>query len=184
VLFRFGILVASLGGFTSWLVHTSVDWMSLMPGMTGMALCGAAVLTAYDGTHVESPWLPRTLAAVGVVLVLLGAVFLGRETIAERLKLDGEAQLASNPTQALHEAQRSLAYNGASVPARYVESAAYERLGDYARSRGALLAAIKQEPSDWVTWVLLGELTARHGDLRTATADYHRAVDLNPRIGA
>jgi hypothetical protein len=179
-----GIMVASLGGFTSWLVHTSVDWMSLMPGMTGMALCGAAVLTAYDGTHVESPWLPRTLAAVGVVLVLLGAVFLGRETIAERLKLDGEARLASNPTQALHEAQRSLAYNGASVPARYVESAAYERLGDYARSRGALLAAIKQEPSDWVTWVLLGELTARHGDLRTATADYHRAVDLNPRIGA
>jgi hypothetical protein len=175
-----GMIVAALGGFTTWLVHTSVDWMSLMPGMTGMALCGAAVLTVYDGRPVVSRRISRSLVAVGVLVVLLGAVFLGRTTIAERLELDGQAELASNPTQALHDAQRSLAYNGASVPARYVESGAYERMGDYARSRGALLAALDQEPSDWVTWVLLGDSAVRSGDLETARADYRVAHGLNP----
>ena len=175
------MIVASLGGFTAWFIDTSVDWMSLMPGMTGMALCGAAVLTASDGTLGESRRLRRPVAAAAVVLVVLGAVLLGRATVAERLKLDGEAHLASNPTGALHDAQRSLAFDGASVEARYLESAAYEQMGDYARSRGALIAAIEQEPSDWVTWGLLGDLAGRHGDFRTARFDYRRALALNPR---
>ncbi len=175
------MIVASLGGFTAWFIDTSVDWMSLMPGMTGMALCGAAVLTASGGTPGDSSRLRRPVAAAGVVLVVLGAVLLGRATVAERLKLDGEAHLASNPTGALHDAQRSLAFDGASVEARYLESAAYERMGDYARSRGALVAAIEQEPSDWVTWGLLGDLAGRHGDFRTARIDYRRALALNPR---
>jgi hypothetical protein len=176
-----GLIVAALGGFTAWLVQTSGDWLSLMPGMTGMALCGAAVLTASEGGPVASRRVSPALAAVGVVLVLFGGVFLGRATIAERLELDAENHLASDPSQALHDAQDSLAFNGASVQARYVESAAYERMGDDARSRGALLAAIKQEPSDWLTWALLGDSAVRRGDFRMAGVAYRRAHVLNPR---
>ena len=175
------MVVAALGGFTAWLVHTSVDWMALMPGMTGMALCGAAVLTAYDGRTGGSRRLPLSFAAVGVVLIMLGAVFLARATIAQRLEVDGESRLASNPTQALHDAQRSLAFNGASVPARYLESAAYTRMGDYARSRGALFAALQQEPNNWLTWALLGDVAVRDRDFRTASVYYRHALVLNPR---
>jgi hypothetical protein len=175
------IFVASLGGFTGWLVHTSVDWMSLLPGLTGMALCGAAVLTAFEGKRRGSRGLPLPFAVAGLVLILFGAVFLGRATIAERLELDGEAQLSKNPAQGLRDAERSLAFNGASVPARYLESAAYSRMGDYARSRGALFAALDQEPSDWVTWALLGDLAVRHRDFRVARANYRVAHMLNPR---
>jgi hypothetical protein len=176
-----GMMVAALGGVTAWLVQTSGDWMSLMPGMTGMALCGAAVLTASEGGPVASRRLSPALAAVGVVLVLFGGVFLGRGTIAERLELDAASQLATAPAQALHDAQDSLAFNGASVQARYIESAAYERMGDHARSRGALLAALKQEPSNWLTWALLGDSAARRRDFRMAGVAYRRAHALNPR---
>ena len=38
------VLVASLGMVTAWLVHTSVDWIHLLPGVTGVALVGAVCL--------------------------------------------------------------------------------------------------------------------------------------------
>ena len=41
---RAPVVVAGLGVVTAWLVHTSVDWMHLLPGLTGIALLGAAVL--------------------------------------------------------------------------------------------------------------------------------------------
>jgi hypothetical protein len=175
------MIVVALGGFTAWFVQTSGDWMSLMPGMTGMALCCAAVLTASEGSAVAPRRLSRALVAAGVVLILFGAVFLGRATLAERLRLDAENHLANNPSQALHEAQDSLAFNGSSVQARYVESAAYERIGDHALSRGVLLSAIRQEPGNWLTWALLGDLAVRRRDFRMAGVAYRRARALNPR---
>ncbi len=39
-----GLTVAAGGTFAVWLVHTSVDWLHLIPGLTGIALCSAAVL--------------------------------------------------------------------------------------------------------------------------------------------
>ena len=39
-----GLAVAAGGTFAVWLVHTSVDWLHLIPGLTGIALCSAAVL--------------------------------------------------------------------------------------------------------------------------------------------
>ena len=36
------VVVAALGVVTAWFVHTSVDWMHLLPGLTGVALLGAA----------------------------------------------------------------------------------------------------------------------------------------------
>ncbi len=38
------VMVAALGVATAWFVHTSVDWIHLLPGLTGVALVGATVL--------------------------------------------------------------------------------------------------------------------------------------------
>jgi hypothetical protein len=178
------MLVSGLGGFTAWLVHTSGDWMALLPGLTGMALCGAAVLTAYDGSPASTGTakrLPALLTVAGVALALFGGFVLGRATIAARLEADGQAQLTASPRQALDDARQALSFNGASVTARYLQSNAYERLGAYALSRGALMAALRQEPSDWLTWALLGDLAVRHRDYRAAERYYRRAQSFNPR---
>lgn len=39
-----GLLVAALGAFVVWLAQTSVDWLHLIPGLTGFALGAAAII--------------------------------------------------------------------------------------------------------------------------------------------
>ena len=52
---RAPVVVAGLGALSAWLVHTSVDWMHLLPGLTGVALLGAAVLLRPpDGERTEA----------------------------------------------------------------------------------------------------------------------------------
>lgn len=171
--------------FLVWLVHTSVDWLHLIPGVTGIALCGAAVLVA--------PWVrkptaePRRstlrLAIIGasVVVVLAGAAFLGRATLADKYRSDAEDLIARDPGAALQKAGDSLALNDEALPAYYVQAAAHARLNDYERARAALLEATRREPHDFVTWGLLGDLAVRRGDLGQARRAYARASRLNPR---
>jgi O-antigen ligase len=175
------LCVAALGAFTGWLVDTSVDWMALIPGVTGIALCGAAVLTVRDTAGNSTARLRWWALVPALVLVALGALFLGRQTLAERARLDGEAVLASNPREAIDDARRALDYNPDSVPALYLEAAAYARLGNAERSQAALLFAGDREPSDWVTWALLGDLMVRQRRFAAAQTYYRRASMLNPR---
>jgi hypothetical protein len=178
-----GIAVAAGGMFVVWLVHTSVDWIHLIPGVTGAALAAAAVLL--------SPWRRAAPEARSVVhkavvagcaaLVVAAAIFLGRATLADTHATDAEAALSANPRAALADANRSLALNGDAVSTHYTRSAAYARLGDYAGARAALLAALRVEPANFVTWALLGDLAVRHGEPRLAQHYYRRALRLNPR---
>jgi UDP-GlcNAc:undecaprenyl-phosphate GlcNAc-1-phosphate transferase len=178
-----GITVAAGGIFVVWLVHTSVDWIHLIPGVTGAALAAAAVLL--------SPWrksaqAPRSIAhklvvAACALLVVAAAVFLGRATLADRHATDAQESVTANPRQALTETDRSLALNDDTVSTYYTRSAAYARLGDYRNARGALLEATRVEPENFVTWALLGDLAVRRGERALAKSYYRRALALNPR---
>ena len=117
---------------------------------------------------------------IGVAAVA-AADSVGRLTYAEKDRIDARDSLRSDPVESLHLANRSLALNDKSVPALYVKSAAYARLGRYGESRAALLDAAEVEPRDHLTWALLGDLTARRGKLRQAQAYYKRSLALNPR---
>ncbi len=83
--------------------------------------------------------------------------------------------------ESLRLANESLALNDTSVPALYVKSAAYARVGRYREARRTLLDAVELEPRDHLTWALLGDLTARRGRFREARRYYLRSLELNPR---
>lgn len=179
------LAVAAGGLFCTWLVHTSVDWLHLIPGVTGIALCAAAVLVG--------PW-PRVRAAVSpsrwhrallaglAVLVFLAAVYLGRATLADRDLRAGQAALeAGQPQRALALARDSLGLNPEVLGALYLEAAALARGGDYAGARAALIEATRREPSNFVPWALLGDVAVRRGDFALAGENYARAARLNPR---
>jgi hypothetical protein len=176
------LVVAAGGTFLVWLVHTTVDWIHLLPGVTGVALAAAAVLL--------SPWRSSALVrgrlhtaaiAACAALVICAAVFLGRATLADNHASSARDAVASQPRRALAETGRSLALNPDAVSTHYLQSAAYARLHDYNGASGALLAAIRVEPRNFVTWALLGDLAVRHGDVRQARVYYRRALRLNPR---
>jgi len=176
--------VAAGGAFAAWLAHTSVDWLHLLPGVTGIALCAAAGLLA--------PWSRRSpgrVLATGRILavvltavaVLAAADLAGRLAAAEHYRLESRDALNTDPVHALRLANDSLALNGDSLPAMYARSAAYARLGRYTAARATLLLATRTEPHNAQPWGLLGDLAVRRGAFRIAKIDYRKASQLNPK---
>ncbi len=195
---RAPIVVAALGVVTTWLVHASVDWMHLLPGLTGVALLGAAVLLRADGGGggrgsaapaqrdaggARAPLRPaRVVPAVLVGLAItVAALSLSRQGLSERYVQRAEAALGAEPARALVEANRALRLDRESIAAHYAKAAALARFGEGEAARSVLVDATRREPRNFVTWALLGDLSVRQGRLREAQADYRRAAALNPR---
>jgi UDP-GlcNAc:undecaprenyl-phosphate GlcNAc-1-phosphate transferase len=178
-----GMVVAAGGIFLVWLVHTSVDWIHLLPGVTGAALAAAVVLLSPWRRVAAGPRGRWHTVAIGccALLVVAAAVFLGRATLADRHAKDAAGLVATDPREAIREADRSLALNRDSVPTYYTRASAYARLNDYPRARGSLLDALHVERHNFVTWALLGDLAVRHGDAALAKHYYRTALGLNPR---
>ena len=178
------IAVAAGGAFVAWLTHTSVDWLHLFPGITGIALIAAAVLVAPWVTRpATSAWsTPRIVLTVLAAVAIAGGVqSVGKPTGLAYLRDSGNDALQADPAKSLKRANQMLSLDGDSVRALFLKSAAYARLGDYGRARAALVEATRLEPHDHLPWALLGDLAARRGDFRLARRDYRRAFALNPR---
>jgi UDP-GlcNAc:undecaprenyl-phosphate GlcNAc-1-phosphate transferase len=178
-----GLAVAAGGAFLVWLLHTSVDWLHLIPGVTGLALAFAAVLVGpWKRPTAEAPTAKRRVVVLACTgLIVVGAVLVGRSALAESYRSDARDALESSPTQAISKAGDSLALDDEALDTYYVEAAAYARLDDYRRARATLLEAARREPHDFVTWGLIGDLAVRRGELAQAKRAYQRAADLNPR---
>jgi O-Antigen ligase len=178
------LAVAAGGAFAAWLGHTSVDWLHLLPGVTGIALCAAAGLLA--------PWsrlAPARALATGriialgltAVAVLAAADLVGRLAVADHYRLQSRAHLTTDPVRALRLANDALALNGDSLSTHYMKSAAYARLGRYRPARATLLQATRIEPHNPQPWALLGDLAVRRGAFKVAKIDYGRAARLDPK---
>jgi O-antigen ligase len=181
------VVAAALGTFTVWLGQTSVDWLHLIPGLTGIALGAAAILLLPLEPEPEPGRGPRRrripLAATIAIIVagVVAVVFVGRPTLALHLQTQAGEKVATQPLQALDEVGESLSLNPASVQSYYVKAAALARLDAYLPARKALLEAVDREPHNYVSWALLGDLATRRGDVPAALRAYRRAAALNPR---
>ena len=168
------VAVAAGGAFVAWFMHTSVDWLHNIPGVTGVALCAAAALLAPWSRSVQTRGFTtaRAFAVAGAaVAVIVAADVTGRIAYADHLRIQGRNELRSDPIEALRDANRALALNDESLPALYVKSAAYARLDRYLRARAALREAGRMEPHDplpgpcWAIWRSVGAICG----LRDAT---------------
>ncbi len=174
------VTVAAMGSVTAFLVHTSVDWMHLLPGLTGMALAGLAVLVM--GAPERRPPRPRLLVAVAVSLLIgVAGLSLTRQGVAEHFRRVAQSALAERPAKALVEADRSLRLDAQAVSTYYVKAAAFARYGQADAAERTLREAAAKEPSDFVTWTLLGDFATRRGRPAQAREHYRRALALNPR---
>lgn len=181
---RRALAVAGGGAFAAWLMHTSVDWLHILPGVTGVALAAAAALVApwsrRRANHAFSPGRIQVLVVAGVALLAASAL-VGRIALSDSYRIEGRDKLTSDPIESLRLANRSLAFNSQSVPALFIKSAAYARLNRYPEARAALVRATELEPSHPLPWTLLGDLSVRRGDIPAAKQAYGRAKRLDPR---
>jgi hypothetical protein len=173
------IAAAALGTTSAWLVHTSVDWLHLLPGVTAIAVIGMVCLVALG----PEPRRRRTIVLpVAVALVLtVAAVSLTRQTMTERYVDSARGALPTDPAIALRDADRALRLDPELMSAYYVKAAALARFGEGDAADATLRAALGKEPGEYVTWALLGDLAARRGDIEGARKAYREAQRLNPR---
>jgi len=115
-----------------------------------------------------------------VTLVVAGAS-LSRQGLADLYRERAQNELAARPASALADANRSLDIDSDAVETYYVKAAALARFDQAAAAEAALGQALAQEPEDFVTWALLGDVAVRERRLRVARRDYTRAHRLNPR---
>ena len=190
-----GLMVGGLGGFAAWLVQASVDWMQLLPGLTALALVAAAVLVWPRARPLATPapggrtGLRRTLGgrpalalgalAVVVALIVAGAS-LSRQGLAGLFRSRAQQELATNRTAALADANRSLDIDADSVQTYYVKAAALAGFDQASATESTLVTALRREPDNFVTWVLLGDVAAREGRLGVAKRYYAHAHRLDP----
>jgi cytochrome c-type biogenesis protein CcmH/NrfG len=189
------LLVGALGAFTAWLVQASVDWMALLPGLTAIALAAGAILVWPRGAHARAAdaQAPRALPflrgraalalgafAVIVTLIVAGAS-LSRQGLADLYRSRAQGELANDPLAALRDVGRSLEIEASSIQAYYIKAAALARFDQGRAAETVLAAALRREPGNFVTWVLLGDLAVRRHEPAVASRRYRRAHELNPR---
>jgi hypothetical protein len=176
------LATGAFGAFLLWLFHASVDWLHLLPGVTGAAFASAAVLVVLaaraptTAPRLRSPLRPVLFAGAVIAVASLGVLFL-----AERYRLDARDQVRSDPAAALERGRDAFELNNQSVPTLYTIAAAQARLNRYSDARSTLERAEELEPSNWVTPALIGDLAVRVRDFELAAASYGRAAALNPR---
>ncbi len=180
-----GLTVAATGMFIVWLAQTSVDWLHLIPGLTGIALGGAAILLMRPGPPPVGERrlfpLPVLGTAAALVLAVVAIVFIGRPTLAEHLRTEAQDEQRTRPLKALDAVDESLSLNPDAVQGYYIKAAALARLNAYRPAKSALKEAIGREPHNYVSWALLGDLATRRGEISDALRAYNRASRLNPR---
>ena len=183
--------VAAAGAVSAWMVHTSVDWLHLLPGLSAIALLLGGVLLrdrrpprAATGPAAPGRLALRPAALAGATVaglaLVLGAASLSRQGLADLFRDRANDALAERPADTIREANRSLRLDAENPRTYYVKAAALARFNQGDAARATLLRAAAKEPDDFVTWSLLGDLAARRGRLDEAGRNYARAAALNP----
>ena len=126
-------------------MQTSVDWLHLLPGITGAALIAAGALlrprrtsrkrrrrtTPRRSWTLPAPALRWAGAGLLALVVALGGVSMSRQFLTERFLDDARTALADDqPQEALTAADRALRLDADSLQAHYLKAAALARFGD------------------------------------------------------
>ena len=171
--------------------------MQLLPGVMAMALVAAAVLCRPGDLDVApearptavrphpaltGSWRLAALTGVAVLAFVLavGGAGLARTGLVQIYLDHARAELPTHPAAAIRNARRALRLDGANLDAYYVKAAGQARFDQAAAARATLLAAAREDPSDFVSWTLLGDLEVRLRNFTAAKSFYRRAHSLDP----
>lgn len=163
----------------------AVDWMWLIPGVTGIGLfclaTSAAMVVRASGPPLTPSrgrlTVPRALMAAGLLAAAASTLLLFLSDFWVR---EARAQAGLSAARQYEAAHRASGLSPLSVTPHYLMASALESEGRVDAARRQLLVALRLEPLSITTMALLGDLEARRGAVRQARLWYGRASALNP----
>jgi hypothetical protein len=176
--------LAAAGGTV--LAQSLIDWLWLLPGVTGLGLFALALAAGDEGEAGVDPatrGAPPTWARVTAGAALLAAVASVTLLFLSDLyvRKAREQAASENPGAQLDAARTAERLNPPSLTPLYLQASALETEGQVDEARAALAEALDREPANFVTLGLLGDLEIRARNEAEAREYYRRAVELNPR---
>lgn len=175
--------------------QSMVDWIWLIPGLTAVGVFALAVSAAQVAAPREAELAAATEAARSPrgrpsALERLGRPAAGLALVASVVSLlalflsDAYIQrartLESNPSAELSAAKTASKLDPWSVTPHYLQSSAYESMGQRGAALRELKAALSLEPRNAATLGVLGDFWARGGRFAAARHYYRAALALNP----
>jgi O-antigen ligase len=163
--------------------QSAVDWLWLIPGLTGLGVVALATAVAIVSIPPAGAAPPRPARAWTALRVLpaLAAVAVSLAYLADVHVRTARADTGATAQQRLDTSRTAERLNPLAAAPRYQQAGALEDLGRRDEARRELLGVLDLEPQSFVALGLLGDLETRAGDRGEAREWYRRALFLNPR---
>lgn len=169
--------------------QTTTDWLWLIPTLMSLGLLSLALAAVPRGRLEDRPapldlgpqgdrWR-RIARYVSAMLLTATAVSIAMLFLSDLHVREARTNF-DNPAERLSAAQRAEELNPVSIVPLYLQASALESQGQADDARVALQDALDQEPENFVTLALLGDLEVRAGRRQVARDYYRRASELNP----
>ena len=134
-----------------------------------------------DSPRTSTRRLFRAARLLGIAALLASIASITLLYLSDLYVRQAREASGSDPQEQLDSARTAERLNPVSVTPLYLEASALESQGHRQGAHDALTAALEQEPENFVTLGLLGDLEFRARDYPAAQDYYRRAVELNPR---
>jgi hypothetical protein len=186
--------------------HSTIDWTWYVPGDACVALLCAGWLAGrgplivpsserspsgasvrghargsgwQSGAPARPGYVRVCVAGAAIVAALLAMWSQWQPQRSEIAHQEALALLASDPSGATAAADRAIARDPLSVEALFALASIQEVSGRPARARATLVRAVRLQPSNPQTWLVLGRYDIA-GDPRAAVDELRAAIYLNP----
>jgi hypothetical protein len=171
------------------LAQGAVDWLWLVPGVTGLSMVALGLAIAVlrpeeersSGEPPADAGRPRLAGRVAAgAALLLAAAAVASVYLGDVYLRDARAISPARPTDRLEAAERAERLSPFAVAPLYLQAGALEDLRRRRAARSRLREALDREPRNFVTLALLGDLEVRADRPRAARGRYRQALALNP----
>jgi hypothetical protein len=189
------VAVAGGGAFGMWVVHGSGDWLLEYGGLSAIvaAVAGLVVASSPDwrargrATSDDKPPrrtklpMPRLGARIGVVLLVVSAVWSATQWIADRDRTSAAILAADQPRRAIDRAETANSLEPFGEQAEMLLGSLAVQRRDFVGARDWYLKAYERNPRAARPRMWVGVLESASGDNREARRWLKRAARVAPR---
>ncbi len=172
-------IVAATAAIVVYLFHAGVDWMWETTAFTALVFVAVACATAGSARTARVPRLPLR-AAIALAALVCIAVELPAVVSTSRVRASQTAIKDSNPAAAFLAAQDAVAAEPWAASPYVQRALVLESTGRLAEARADVQRAIKREPDDWRTHLILARVDAESGHAVEAVSAWTTAKRLRP----